>query len=116
MNRVSTIVASCVVTVTFWRYTPIAAAQCSMCRTGLLNSPEGQQLIAGFNSGILFLLAVPIVIFSSVLFLLWRAARNRSLAAEQLRNGPWEKATSGIGSAQLPEDKLAVRGKLGEPA
>ena len=81
----------------------------------MLNSPEGQQLIAGFNSGILFLLAVPIIIFSSVLFLLWRAARKRSLTAEQVRNAPWKEAPA-IGSAQLSEDKLSAPGELGEPA
>jgi hypothetical protein len=60
-----------------WTLTPAsqAAVQCSMCRTGLLSSPEGQQLAAGFNSGILLLLAVPVGIILSVLLLLWRASR-----------------------------------------
>jgi heme/copper-type cytochrome/quinol oxidase subunit 2 len=55
-------------------------AQCAMCRTALTSSPEGQEMIAGFDSAILFLLAVPLVIFGTVLLLLWRAARKRSKA------------------------------------
>ena len=54
-------------------------AQCAMCRTALTNSPEGQEMIAGFDNAILFLLAVPLVIFGTVVFLLWRAARKRAL-------------------------------------
>jgi hypothetical protein len=56
----------------------LAEAQCAMCRTGLLNSEEGRMLIGGFNSGILLLLAVPILIFAFVLFQLWRATRRQS--------------------------------------
>ncbi len=54
-----------------------AQAQCAMCRTALANSPEGQQLIAAFNKGILLLLAVPLVIFGSAVFMLWRASQGR---------------------------------------
>ena len=76
-----------------------------MCRTGLLNSPEGQQLVAGFNNGILFLLAVPLVIFLSVLFLLWRASRNRIQRLEQRRNPLWETNHTRAG-APVSENKL----------
>jgi len=34
-------------------------AQCAMCRNGLMNSPEGQKWVSGFNRGILFLLLFP---------------------------------------------------------
>ncbi|GBC82355.1 hypothetical protein HRbin10_01478 [bacterium HR10] len=53
-------------------------AQCAMCRTGLLNSPEGQQWASGFNRGILFLLAVPFVIVGGIAALIWRAQRRRA--------------------------------------
>jgi hypothetical protein len=50
-------------------------AQCAMCRTGLLNSPEGQMWARGFAQGILFLLAVPFVIIGSLAALIWNAHR-----------------------------------------
>lgn len=42
-----------------------AAAQCAMCRRAL-QSPEGQQMIGAFRSGILFLLAAPFAVFGAV--------------------------------------------------
>ena len=42
-----------------------AAAQCAMCRRAL-QSPEGQQLIGAFRSGILLLLAAPFAVFGIV--------------------------------------------------
>ena len=42
-----------------------AAAQCAMCRRAL-QSPEGQQLIGAFRSGILLLLAAPFTVFAVV--------------------------------------------------
>jgi hypothetical protein len=44
---------------------PPAAAQCAMCRRAL-QSPEGQQLISAFRSGILVLLAAPFAVFAIV--------------------------------------------------
>ena len=41
-----------------------AFAQCAMCRTAL--DQEGGQVAAGFNRGILFLLAMPYVVFASI--------------------------------------------------
>ena len=41
-----------------------ASAQCAMCRTAL--DQEGGQVAAGFNRGILFLLAMPYVVFGSI--------------------------------------------------
>lgn len=40
-------------------------AQCAMCRRAL-QSPEGQQMIAAFRGGILFLLAAPFAVFGTV--------------------------------------------------
>lgn len=50
-------------------------AQCAMCKTGLLNSPEGQKLASGFNAGILFLLSVPFLIVGTLILLILNAQR-----------------------------------------
>jgi hypothetical protein len=50
----------------------VVRAQCAMCRTAFA-SAEGEQLIAAFQSGILFLLAAPFVIFGTVATLVFRA-------------------------------------------
>ncbi len=59
----------------------IAFAQCAMCRTGLLNSPEGQKLANGFNSAILFLLSAPFVVAGTIAFLIFRPYLRRALLA-----------------------------------
>ncbi len=50
-----------------------AFAQCAMCRTAMLNSPEGQKLARGFNDGILFLLSVPFFVVSVIACLVRKA-------------------------------------------
>ncbi len=45
-------------------YVDTASAQCAMCRTAL--DQEGGRVAAGFNRGILFLLAMPYLIFGSI--------------------------------------------------
>jgi hypothetical protein len=55
-------------------------AQCAMCRT-VLNSPEGQQMVAALRSGILLLLAAPFAIFATIAVLAVRGQRRR-MAAE----------------------------------
>ena len=49
-------------------------AQCAMCRRALL-SPEGQQMVTAFRSGILVLLAAPFLVFGAVAVLALRAQR-----------------------------------------
>lgn len=56
-----------------------AFAQCAMCRSAFA-SPEGQQLVAAFRAGILFLLAVPFASFATVAFLAARRQRRRDAA------------------------------------
>lgn len=56
-----------------------ALAQCIMCRQALA-SPEGQRLIAAFQSGILVLLAAPIASFAAVAYLAVRRQRRLALA------------------------------------
>ena len=64
----------------------VVAAQCAMCRTALLNSPEGQQMAGGFNRAILFLLSAPFVVTAAVAFLIFRARRGRvPLAGDRAR-------------------------------
>lgn len=54
-----------------------ALAQCAMCRRAL-QSPEGQQMIAAFRGGILFLLAAPFAVFGTVATLAIRRFNARS--------------------------------------
>jgi hypothetical protein len=51
-----------------------ASAQCAMCRRAL-QSPEGQQMVAAFRSGILLLLAAPFLAFGTIAILAVRAQR-----------------------------------------
>lgn len=59
-----------------------ASAQCAMCRTALTESPEGQQLAAGFNSAILFLLGAPYLVFGTIVGSLWMSKRKKSAFAK----------------------------------
>ena len=59
-----------------------AFAQCVMCRRAL-ESPEGQQVIAAFRSGILVLLAAPFVVFAAVATLAIRDQRRRNAAQDR---------------------------------
>ena len=59
--------------------TPLRA-QCAMCVTALENSPEGRGMAASFNRGILFLLAVPYAILSTVGVVVFRAHRRKQAA------------------------------------
>lgn len=63
-----------------------AQAQCSMCRTALENSPEGKGMAGSFNRGILFLLAVPYLIFGSVGVAVYRGYRKKKGAARRADN------------------------------
>lgn len=58
-----------------------AAAQCAMCRRAL-QSPEGQQMVGAFRSGILLLLAAPFSVLGVVAMLVVRMQRRSSVAAQ----------------------------------
>ena len=62
-----------------------ASAYCAVCQTALANSPEGQQLAGGLNSGVLFLLSAPFLVAGTILFLL---SRGRLGAAVRKVVGP----------------------------
>lgn len=53
-----------------------STAQCAMCRRALL-SPEGQQAVAAFREGILFLLAAPFLVFGTIATIAIRTFRQR---------------------------------------
>jgi hypothetical protein len=53
-----------------------ASAQCAMCRRAL-QSPEGQQMVAAFRSGILVLLAAPFSLVGVIATLIVRMQRRR---------------------------------------
>ncbi|MBI4472098.1 MAG: hypothetical protein HY646_05480 [Acidobacteria bacterium] len=48
-------------------------AQCSMCRTALESSVEGQALVGGFRKGIVLLIAAPYAIFGMISIAVYRA-------------------------------------------
>ena len=60
-----------------------ASAQCAMCRRAL-QSPEGQQMIAAFRSGILLLLVTPFAAFGAVALLAVRARRRPTQGPDSL--------------------------------
>lgn len=80
-----------------------ASAYCAVCQTALANSPEGQQLAGGLNSGILFLFSAPFLVAGGMLFLIFRgqlrAALRRWLGSIQSNLRP------GRSSFLLPEEK-----------
>jgi len=58
---------------------PAFAQGCAMCRRALL-SPEGQQMVAAFRSGILVLLAAPFSLVGVIAALVVRMQRRRGRA------------------------------------
>ena len=57
-------------------------AQCAMCRRALA-SPEGQNMIAAFRSGILLLLVAPFAAFAAVATLAVRDQKRRNAAVDR---------------------------------
>jgi hypothetical protein len=55
----------------------IASAQCAMCRRAL-QSPEGQRMVAAFQSGILVLLAAPFSLLGVVAMLVLKMRKRGS--------------------------------------
>jgi len=74
-------VALCIgLSIALW--TPPTAAQCAMCRRAL-ESPEGQQMVTAFRSGILILLAAPFILFGLIATLVVRMQSASAKAARQ---------------------------------
>ena len=59
-----------------------AVAQCAMCRRALA-SPEGQQMVAAFRSGILVLLVAPFALFATVATLALRDQKRRNASVDR---------------------------------
>lgn len=76
MGRASTVAAIMILAILL----PVPApAQCAMCRRAL-QSPEGQQMVAAFRSGIVILLAAPFSLVAVIGALIVRMQRRRRTA------------------------------------
>jgi hypothetical protein len=69
-------VVACLALVALLLWPEPAGAQCAMCRRAL-QSPEGQQMIAAFRSGILVLVAAPFSLVGVIAALVVRMQRQR---------------------------------------
>lgn len=79
MRRAKPILLTMTATLALLGACDVLFAQCAMCRTGLLNSAEGQKLVSGFNKAILFLLSAPFLVAAVVAFSILRARLNMPL-------------------------------------
>ena len=86
-----------------------AFAVCAMCRRALA-SPEGQQMMAAFRSGILLLLVAPFAAFAAVATLAVRDQKRRNAAVYRLPNGE-----SADARAKKPSVVLDRRDRLSAP-
>ncbi len=101
MRWVKPILFAMMAMVVFLVVCDVALAQCAMCRTGLLNSPEGQRLANGFNSGILFLLSAPFVVVGTVALLIFRPHLRRALLAGRGTSTPGShQSAAALGRSQ----------------
>ena len=55
-------------------------AQCALCQSALIDSPEGQQMASGLNAAILLLLAAPYMVFGTLAGSIWWSRRRRRSA------------------------------------
>ena len=65
-------------------------AQCAMCQTALMNSPEGRGMGQEFNRAILVMFFAPYAVFTVVGTVL---LRHRIRAALQRWSGSWRRST-----------------------
>jgi hypothetical protein len=65
--------------VSLWAVGP-AEAQCSLCKAVLIQSPEGRQMSASFNTAILVLLFAPYLVLGSLALVLFRVPIAREVA------------------------------------
>ena len=76
MGRDKTLAACVAIVATLLWLPDSASAQCAMCRRAL-QSPEGQQMVAAFRSGILVLLAAPFSLVGVIAALVVKMQRRR---------------------------------------
>jgi ABC-type phosphate transport system permease subunit len=69
MTRRALLVAACLMAVAL--ASPLGA-QCSMCKTALINSEEGRHMAEGLNHGILLMIAAPYLVFGAIGAMLFR--------------------------------------------
>jgi len=60
--------------------------QCALCKSALVDSPEGRQLAAGFNRGILFLASIPFLTVGAIGLLVLQSRRRE--ASDPLTKSP----------------------------
>ena len=81
-------------------FVPKVLAYCAECQANLFNSPEGRQLMGGLQQGVLFLLAVPVMIVAVFGFLLLRARRQQHCELHQnrpaLQEAPWDSPAESV--------------------
>lgn len=65
-----------------------ALAQCSMCKTALTNSAEGQRVAAEWNRAILVMVAAPYLVFGSIASWLFRSRIREWLEARSSSPSP----------------------------
>jgi hypothetical protein len=58
-------------------FSPIAKAQCAMCRA-VLESEAGQQTAKGVNDGIVYLMIIPYVLVAGVAFVVYKQLKKPS--------------------------------------
>jgi hypothetical protein len=52
-------------------------AQCQMCKANVISSEEGMQIAGGLNTGIIYMLAIPYLIFIGFAIMIFRSIRRR---------------------------------------
>ena len=56
---------------------PSAHAQCAMCQASVSSSDEPENMTRGLNNGILYLLAIPYLLFAGFAITIYRSVRNK---------------------------------------
>jgi heme/copper-type cytochrome/quinol oxidase subunit 2 len=67
----------------------LASAQCAMCKTGIMNSPDAARLAEKFNFAIFVLLIPPVLIFSGFFVV---AYKYRKAQGDEQPTGKMEKS------------------------
>ncbi len=67
-----------------------AWAQCAMCRATVQNqASDGGDLVAGLNAGILYLAAMPYVIFAIIGYVFYTNTRKKNVRKNQVTSHRW---------------------------
>ncbi len=61
-------------------------AQCAMCGASVQSSEEGNEMVAGLNAGILYLLAIPYILFMTFAFFIYRSIKRKKQQERHIFN------------------------------